>query len=214
MNTNPSNTSLRTNGSNGSNGANGFSGEVVVHLPGIKDKDAAETDFSATQATKPVSTPDDKEAARDSTKDDPIQKQLKSKAEWLRNRLSQTLESLAQRKQDAVDITHQIKEHPLPFALAGGGALLAIIGGITLAVTLRPKLPPTLGERLRAVGEAWTHPDHVSKSRVRSSKAVTDSSDFTKKAVLSVISLVVAEAAKFGFAKFNEKRDIRHPQPL
>jgi len=213
MNTNPNNP-MRTNGSNGTSGANSFSGEVVVHLPGMKDKDAAETDFSATQATKPVSTSEDKEAARDSTKDDPVQKQLKTKAEWLRNRLSLTLESLAQRKQDAVDITHQVKEHPLPFAIAGG-TLIALFGGMTLLAARKPKLPPTLGERLRAVGEAWMYPGHVSKSHAKSSKAgVSDGSSFAGKAALSLLSLVAAEALKFGIAKLNEKSDVHHPQPL
>src|SRR3569832_1432410 len=97
----------------------------------------------------PVSTPEDREAAWKSTRRDPVQAQLKLRADRLRQRLAQTLESLEQRKHDAFDIKHQVKKHPLSFLLAGVGALIAFIGSIFFLVR-RPKLPPPLTEQVRA----------------------------------------------------------------
>ena len=135
----------------------------------------------------PVSTAEDRKAAWESTRGDPVQAQLKQRADRLRQRLAQTLESLEQRKHDAFDIKHQAKKHPLSFLLAGLGALVAFIGSIFFLVR-KPKLPPPpLTEQRRAAEE------------------VTADSDFARKAVLSLLSLVVAEAARFGFAKLNEK---------
>lgn len=132
----------------------------------------------------PVSTPEDRKAAWESTRGDPVQAQLKQRADRLRQRLAQTLESLEQRKHDAFDIQHQVKKHPLSFLLAGLGALIALIGSIFFLVR-KPKPPLPLAEQGRA--------------------APANDSAFVRKAVLSLLSLLVAEAARFGFAKLNEK---------
>lgn len=200
------------------NGVSTFSSDAEgVRLPGVKEPQMSvsgsvppvDPDFSRTQATEPVSTPEDKQAARDSTNSDPEQARLKSRAQRLRARLAQTLQSLTQRKQEAVDLTHQIQEHPLPFAIAGASTLVALIAGVSFLATRRPNMPPTLSERLRAVGDAWMHPHHVARSRARASSP--GEMDFTRKAVLTVLSLVAAEGAKIGFAKLAGKLDEKKP---
>lgn len=130
------------------------------------------------------STLEDREAAARSTRGDPVQAQLKQRADRLRQRLAQTLESLEQRKHDAFDVKQQVKKHPLSFLLAGVGALIALIGSLFF-LGRKPKLPPPLSEQART--------------------AAADDSTFARKAVLSLLSLVVAEAARFGFARLNEK---------
>lgn len=191
------------------NGIKVFSGEVElegVHLPGVKEPQMSanatvnvDSDFSRTQATAPVSTPEDKQAARESTESDPEQARLKSRAQRLRARLAQTLESLTQRKENAVDLTRQIKDHPLPFAVAGASTVAVLIAGVTYLAARRP-LPPTLGDRLRALGEALQHPERVHVSPPRA-KLAPGEMTFGRKAALTVLSLVAAEAAKFGLAQ-------------
>ncbi len=88
-------------------------------------------------------------------------------------------------------------------------ARVALIAGVSFLATRRPNMPPTLSERLRAVGDAWMHPHHVARSRARASSP--GEMDFTRKAVLTVLSLVAAEGAKIGFAKLAGKLDEKKP---
>lgn len=148
--------------------------------------------------TPPASTPEDEEAARQSTEPDPEQERLQVEADLLRARLASTLESLGQRKQAATQVTQELTHSPLPLALAGAGALVAVAGGGWLLVHHARKRmqPPPLGERLHAAAEVFQHPERAPQAKQRPLAA-----EIGRALVVSLSSYLLTQLAKQGLKK-------------
>lgn len=151
----------------------------------------------------PVSTEADRAAARESTDSDPEQKRLQAHAGALRSRLAQTLDSLSLRKQAAVDATHALISHPLPYLLAGAGVLLTVIGGSWLLVrrVRSHKKKPRMVDRLHALGELWQHPERMSHPYKGSLIEAVG-----RGVVVSVSTYVLTQLAEHGMAKLAHQR--------
>lgn len=150
----------------------------------------------------PVSTEADRAAARESTDSDPEQKRLQAHAGALRSRLAQTLDSLSQRKQAAVDATHALISHPLPYLLAGAGVLLTVIGGSWLLArrARSHKKKSRRVDRLHALGELWQHPER--RSHPYKGSLIKE---VGRGAVVSASTYVLTELAKHGIAKLSHR---------
>ncbi len=147
---------------------------------------------------------DDTDTAEKTKKADSKTAQLKSKIDQVRDRVMEALQSLYDHKADALNIPRQIKKNPVPFAIAGAGTLLALIAGITILVSRRHAKPPTLAGRLRAVGQAWQHPDRVVRATARAIES-SETMDRVRGTLAGVFSFIAAEATKLGLAKLAEK---------
>ena len=148
-------------------------------------------------ADKPASTPEDQEAARQSTESDSEQKKLQAEADLLRARLSQTLESLGSRKQTAENVAHELTHSPVPLVVVGVGAAAALVGaGLMVAHHRRKQLQPNLRERLHEAAEGFRNPQHASQAKERPLSA-----EIARAAVVSVSSFLVTQLVKYGLRK-------------
>lgn len=148
-------------------------------------------------ADKPSSTPEDQEAARQSTESDTEQQKLQAEADLLRARLSQTLESLGSRKQAVENVAHELKHSPIPLVIAGAGAAAVVVGaGFMVAHHRRKQLPPPLSERLHEAAEGFRNPQHASHARERPLSA-----EIARAAVVSVSSFLLTQLVKYGLSK-------------
>ncbi len=148
-------------------------------------------------ADKPSSTPEDQEAARQSTESDSEQKKLQAEADLLRARLSQTLESLGSRKQTVENAAHELTHSSIPLVIAGAGAAAALVGaGLMVAHHRRKQQPPPWRERLHEAAEGFRNPQHASLARERPLSA-----EIARAAVVSVSSFLVTQLVKYGLRK-------------
>lgn len=151
-------------------------------------------------ADAPASTPEDQEAARQSTQSDAEQEKLQAEAELLRARLAQTLESLGSRKQAVENVAHELTSSPIPMLIVGAGAAAAVVGaGVMVARHRRKQLQPNLSERLHEAAEGFRHPDRASHGKERPLSA-----EIARAAVVSVSSLLVTQLVKYGLRKLEK----------
>lgn len=169
-------------------------------------------------ADTPASTPEDQEAARQSTESDSEQKKLQAEADLLRARLSQTLESLGSRKHTVENVAHELTHSPVPLIVAGAGAAAAVVGaGLLVAHHRRKQLQPPLRERLHEAAEAFRDPQHASHAKERPLSA-----EIARAAAVSVSSFLLTQLVKYGLRKLgmdgrpeasrSDPRDLRDPR--
>lgn len=157
---------------------------------------------------KPVSTPEDEEAARQSTESDPEQEKLQADAELLRTQLSHTLESLAQRKQKVVEVAHEVTHSALPLAVAGAGAVVAVVGGgLLIAHSARKRQHPPLTDRLHAAAEVFRHPE-----RARPPEQRPLSEEIGRAAVVSLSSFFLTQLAKYAMERLTQSKPPKKEQ--
>ncbi len=158
---------------------------------------------------KPTSTPEDEAAAHKSTSSDPEQQRLQADADHLRLQLSQTLESLAQRKQKVVEVAHEVTHSPIPLVLAGTGAVVALVGGGWLiAHKARKRLHPALPERLHAAVEVFRHPERAGHPEQRPL-----AEELGRAAVVSLSSLLLTQLAKYAMKHLTQSQAPKKEAP-
>ncbi|HRI50832.1 MAG TPA: hypothetical protein PLW65_11675 [Pseudomonadota bacterium] len=158
---------------------------------------------------KPVSTPEDEAAARQSTESDPEQEKLQADADLLRTQLSHTLESLAQRKQKVVEVAHEVTHSALPLAIAGAGAVVAVVGGgLLIAHSARKRQHPPLTDRLHAAAEVFRHPE-----RARHPEQRPLSEEIGRAAVVSLSSFFLTQLAKYAMERLTQSKPPKKEQP-
>ena len=123
-------------------------------------------------------------------------------ADHLRLQLSQTLESLAQRKQKVVEVAHEVTHSPIPLVLAGTGAVVALVGGGWLiAHKARKRLHPALPERLHAAVEVFRHPERAGHPEQRPL-----AEEIGRAAVVSLSSLLLTQLAKYAMKHLTQSQ--------
>jgi hypothetical protein len=128
----------------------------------------------------------------------PNREQLEADANLLRERIAQNLESLDQRRHEAFNVKAQVARHPLPVALLGAGAVLAIAGGSgLLAYRAHQRKQHRFGDTIAALSHAWHHPDELIKQRETPMR-----DEIVRGVVVSVVSFVGAQLAKHALQKF------------
>lgn len=158
---------------------------------------------------KPASTPEDEAAAKKSTHADAEQERLQADADHLRLQLSQTLESLAHRKQKAVEVAHEVTHSPLPLLIAGTGAVVALVGGgLLIAHKARKRLHPALPDRLHAAVDVFRHPE-----RVRHPEQRPLGEEIGRAAVVSLSSFFLTQLAKYAMKHLTQSQPPKKEAP-
>ena len=138
----------------------------------------------------------------------PEQEKLQADADLLRTQLSHTLESLAQRKQKVVEVAHEVTHSALPLAVAGAGAVVAVVGGgLLIAHSARKRRHPPLTDRLHAAAEVFRHPE-----RVRHPEQRPLSEEIGRAAVVSLSSFFLTQLAKYAMERLTQSKPPKKEQ--
>ncbi|EYF00915.1 hypothetical protein [Chondromyces apiculatus] len=95
--------------------------------------------------------------------------QLETRADLLRERLTRTLDELDRRRQEVkqvVSVKAQVKRHPEALLAGFATVMVAVGGGITLAVLgIRSREERLRRERVAALQRMWWHPQNVARKK-------------------------------------------------
>ncbi len=92
---------------------------------------------------------------------------LERRADIARWKLVRTLDALARKRHDALDVRLQVRRHLMFVVVIGGGLVVLIVGGIaSQVVASRPtRVRRRFAARWSALGRLWRHPDDVVRAR-------------------------------------------------
>ena len=115
---------------------------------------------------------------------------LELRADVVRDRLLDTIGAIDRRRHDVIDWKRQLFQHARQVALVSA----ALLGGIALAAgagvyRAKRRAADRRGERLRALGRVWDHPERLAVRRRRPLQRVMLS------AFAAVVALAVARIA-------------------
>lgn len=95
--------------------------------------------------------------------------QLETRADLLRERLTRTLEELDRRRQEVkqvVNVKAQVERHPEAVLAGFAAVMVAVGGGITLAVLgLRSREERLRRERVAALQRMWWQPQNIARKK-------------------------------------------------